>query len=320
MQTSLLSMSNRTTEQATEQTQQVKRTSVRQRRKEWQPAQTGPAPDTVDSGRSGALTLSTSERDAEIWRLRTTECLALRTIAAQLRISDHTVSESLQRSMAERTQRLAGETDAWRQAQTERYAAYRRALERTLLDPEAPSRDVSLAVQTALRLERDLADLWGLRIQTGRDALAEAVADVVKARVEHGRRERRAEVVDATPPLDQVAMGDENAKRYAQGKKTNRAGGQIEGHYPPPPQSVTELLECEVMDPVEAHEAAIAKGDLVLPTLPLDGRPDRPGRHKLVIGKEVRAVLESRVGGPAVEFRKGKKAYRSKEGGDEGPK
>lgn len=291
---------------------------VRQRRKEWQEATSGPAPATVDSGRLGVRSLDTSELDARIWQMRTKDCLALHTIARTLQIADQRVIESLQRSMAERTQRLAGETDAWRQAQTERYAAYRRALERTLLDPEAPSRDVSLAVQTALRLERDLADLWGLRVQTGRDALAEAVADVVKARVEHGRRERRAEAMDATQPLDQVAMGDENAERYAQGKKTNRAGGQIEGHPSLPPQSVTELLECEVMDPVEAHEAAIAKGDLVLPTLPLDGRPDRPGRHKLVIGKEVRAVLESRVGGPAVEFRKGKKAYRSKEGGDEG--
>lgn len=72
------------------------------------------------------------------------------------------------------------------------------------------------------------------------------------------------------------------------------------------------------MDPHEAHEAALAKGDLELPTLPLDGKPDRPGRHKLVIKKEVRAVLESRLGGPAVEFRKDKKAYKSKGGKHEG--
>ncbi len=296
----------------------TQRTPVRQRKAGWQAAQTGPAPDTVDSGRHGVAALTLSQRDAEIWRLRTKDCLSLRTIAAQLRISDHTVTESLKRSMAERTQRLAGETDAWRQAQTERYAAYRQALERTIIDPDAPSRDVSLAVQTALRLERDLADLWGLRVQTGRDALAEAVADVVKARVEHGRRERRAEAQGQARQADGPELETENAEQNAQGKKTNRAGAFIEGHPSLPPQSVAELLECEVMDPNEAHEAALAKGDLELPTLPLDGRPDRPGRHRLVIKKEVRAVLESRIGGPAIEFRKGKKAYKGKEVRDEG--
>ncbi len=296
----------------------TQRTPSRQRRPGWQPAQTGPAPDTVDSGRHGVTVLTLSQRDAEIWRLRTKDCLSLRTIAAQLRISDHTVTESLQRSMAERTHRLAGETDAWRQAQTERYAALRTALERTILDPEAPSRDVSLAVQTALRLERDLADLWGLRIQTGRDALAEAVADVVKARVEHGRRERRAEAQEQASQVEEPGLETKIAEQNAQGKKTNRAGAFVEGHPSLPPQSVAELLECEVMDPNEAHEAALAKGDLELPTLPLDGRPDRPGRHKLVIKKEVRAVLESRLGGPAIEFRREKKAYRRKEARDEG--
>ena len=278
----------------------------------------GPAPNTVDSGEHGARSLTLSARDAEIWRMRTTECLSLRAIAAQLRISDHTVSESLQRTMSERTHRLAGETDAWRQAQTERYAALRTALERTILDPEAPSRDVSLAVQTALRLERDLADLWGLRVQTGRDALAEAVADVVKARVEHGRRERRQEAREQAPKIEEPIEEMGFANRNVQGKKTNRAGAFIEGHPTPPPQSVAELLDCEIMDPHEAHEAALAKGDLELPTLPLDGKPDRPGRHKLVIKKEVRAVLESRLGGPAVEFRKDKKAYKSKGGKHEG--
>lgn len=289
-------------------TERPEKRPVRQRRPGWQPAQAGPAPNTVDSGALSVRALETDDRATRIWTLRTKHCLSIRDIAQRERVSTVTVMDSLRDTMAERTHRLAGETDAWRQAQTERYAALRTALERTILDPEAPSRDVSLAVQTALRLERDLADLWGLRVQTGRDALAEAVADVVKARVKHGRDQRR----------EQGVYEEQNARRDVQVKKTNRAGAFIEGHPTPPPQSVAELLDCEIMDPHEAHEAALAKGDLELPTLPLDGKPDRPGRHKLVIKKEVRAVLESRLGGPAVEFRKDKKAYKSKGGKHEG--
>lgn len=286
------------------------RTPIRQRRKGWQPAQTGPAPDTIDSGAVGAGPLALQERDALIWRLRTQDCLSLRAIAERLRVTDRTVTDSLHRSLAERTQRLAGETDGWRQAQTERYAALRQALQRCILDPEASPRDVALSVQTQLRLERDLADLWGLRVQTGRDALAEAVADVVKARVKHGRDQRR----------EQAAYEDQNAERDVQVKKTNRAGAFIEGHPPLRPQSVTELLDVELVDEQGAAEleaAALEKGDLVLPTEPVPKRErDLPRRHGMVVSKETRAVLEARMPVPAW-MREGRKVYR-KEGSDEG--
>lgn len=281
----------------------------RQQRKEWQPAGTGPAPNTIDSGAVGTRPLTTQDRDAQIWRMRTEQCLSLRAIAETLRISNHTVTESLQRSLAERTQRLAGETDGWRQAQTERYAALRQALQRCILDPDASPRDVALSVQTQLRLERDLADLWGLRVQTGRDALAEAVADVVKARVQHGRDQRR-----------QGGQENQNAERDVQGKKTNRAGAFLEGRPPLPPQSVSELLDVELVDEdgaAELEAAALAKGDLVLPTEPVPKRElDRPGRHGMVVSKETRAVLEARIPVPAW-MREGRKVYR-KEKGDEG--
>ena len=280
----------------------------RQQRKEWQPAGAGPAPNTIDSGTVGTRPLTTQDRDAQIWRMRTQDCLSLRAIAETLHISNHTVAESLQRSLAERTQRLAGETDGWRQAQTERYAALRQALQRCILDPDASPRDVALSVQTQLRLERDLADLWGLRVQTGRDALAEAVADVVKARVKHGRDERR------------TGQQEQNARRDVQEKKTNRAGAFIEGHPPLRPQSVTELLDVELVDETEAAEieaSVLAKGDLVLPTEPVPKRErDLPRRHGMVVSKETRAVLEARMPVPAW-MREGRKVYR-KEGSDEG--
>lgn len=285
-----------------EEAQQRQRPPVRQRRAEWQNSGAGPAPDTVDSGRHGARTLATQSQDERIWELRTTDCLSLKSIAAQLHISDTTVSASLSRSIAERTGRVAGETDGWRQAQTERYAALRQSLQRCLLDPEAPHRDVALTVQTMLRLERDVADLWGLRIQTGRDALAEAVADVVKARVEHGRRERRS-----TPQQEQPDDGphgkQDDTERDAQGKKTNRAGGLIGEPYPSPPQTPAQLLECELLDEDEVaalRVESLAKGDLVLPTLPVaKGERDLPRRHGMTVTKETRAVLEARLPVPA---------------------
>lgn len=283
------------------------RPPARQRRVGWQNANAGPAPDTVDSGRVGVGPITSQDRDAVIWSMRTDRCMSILGIARELRISDHTVSASLQRSLAERTQRLAGETDGWRQAQTERYAALRSALQRTILDPGASSRDVSLAVQTQLRLERDLSDLWGLRVQTGRDALAEAVADVVKARVQHGRSERKGQA-------------DGRGERDAHEKKTNRADAFIDGHPSLPPQSVPELLDVELVDEEGAariEAEALAKGDLVLPTepVPKQGR-DLPRRHGMVISKETRAVLEARMPVPAW-MRQGRKAYGKQEGKDE---
>lgn len=293
---------------------------VRQKRPGWQKAGAGPAPNTVDSGAAGARALVAQEQDDRIWTLRTTDCLSMRSIAATLHISTATVVDSLQRSIAERTGRVAGETDGWRQAQTERYAALRQSLQRCLLDPEAPHRDVALTVQTMLRLERDVADLWGLRIQTGRDALAEAVADVVKARVDHGRRERKA-AAQGDPPGESPLGRNENAERDTQWKKTNRAGGFIGEPYPPPPQSVPQLLECELLDEegVAVLQAeSLAKGDLVLPTLPVaKGERDLPRRHGMTVTKETRAVLEARIPVPAWA-RSGKKYTAKKDGQDEG--
>ena len=285
----------------TEQERSEKR-PIRQIRPGWQKAGAGPAPDTVDSGTAGVRTLAAQSQNDRIWQLRTTDCLSMRSIAAELHISTATVVDSLQRSIAERTGRVAGETDGWRQAQTERYAALRQSLQRCLLDPDAPHRDVALTVQTMLRLERDVADLWGLRIQTGRDALAEAVADVVKARVDHGRRERRS-----APQQEQPGDGPHGKKddteRDAQGKKTNRAGGLIGEPYPSPPQTLPQLLECRLLDEdeVAALEAqSLAKGDLVLPTLPVaKGERDLPRRHGMTVTKETRAVLEARIPVPA---------------------
>ena len=275
---------------------------VRQKRPGWQKAGAGPAPNTVDSGTAGARALVAQTQDDRIWQLRTTDCLSMRAIASELHISTATVVESLQRSIAERTGRVAGETDGWRQAQTERYASLRQSLQRCLLDPDAPHRDVALTVQTMLRLERDVADLWGLRIQTGRDALAEAVADVVKARVDHGRRERRVAAQESHAPdipLEENAVAD----RDAQWKKTNRAGGFVGEPYPSPPQSVPELLECRLLDEEEVaalRAESLAKGDLVLPTLPVEkGERDLPRRHGMTVTKETRAVLEARIPVPA---------------------
>ena len=297
-----------------------RRRPIRQRRPGWQKAGAGPAPDTVDSGAAGVRTLAAQDQDARIWQMRTTDCMSLRTIAAHLGISTNTVSDSLSRSITERTGRVAGETDGWRQAQTERYAALRQSLQRCLLDPDAPHRDVALTVQTMLRLERDVADLWGLRIQTGRDALAEAVADVVKARVDHGRRERKSAAQEEQP--DEGPHGKQDAAdRDAQGKKTNRAGGLIGEPYPSPPQSVPQLLECELLDEegVAVLQAeSLAKGDLVLPTLPVaKGERDLPRRHGMTVTKETRAVLEARIPVPAWA-REPKRFTAKKDGQNEG--
>jgi hypothetical protein len=213
--------------------------------------------------------------------------MSLVAIARTVHKNDTWVRNSIERSIAARTLRLAGETDGWRMAQTERYAAMRSALSRIMVDPASEPKSIIEAVKALATLERDMSKLWGLQVQTGRDALAEAVADVVKARVQHGQRQRRERGQDAHAQQPDIEE-----------KKTNRAGDKVDGHPSLPPQHPLKVLAPDLSEAevIEAQLLDEAGEDLVYPEMPAS-KTEQPSskRHRMVVTAKARAVLNGRL-------------------------